>query len=122
MSFQLQSNKEPICSICPTGTKLWKLNDQLHRLDGPAIEWYDDEKSWFIIDKFVNITNQTLTVGQSIQWLNTIALVIKQINHTLFQVLVGNKKEYLFSLYNTDEYLTDNYYNHILLESLNDGI
>jgi hypothetical protein len=25
----------------------WRLNGQLHRLDGPAIEWADGDKEWY---------------------------------------------------------------------------
>ena len=30
------------------GTKLWYINDQLHREDGPAIEYADGRKAWLI--------------------------------------------------------------------------
>jgi len=30
------------------GTKKWFLNGQLHREDGPAIEWEDGTKKWFL--------------------------------------------------------------------------
>ena len=33
------------------GIKYWFLNDQLHREDGPAIEWADGDKSWFLNGK-----------------------------------------------------------------------
>ena len=29
------------------GTKKWFLNGELHREDGPAIEWGGDDKYWF---------------------------------------------------------------------------
>ncbi len=29
------------------GTKSWYQNGQLHRTDGPAIEWADGSKSWY---------------------------------------------------------------------------
>ena len=29
------------------GDKDWYQNGQIHRLDGPAIEWADGEKSWY---------------------------------------------------------------------------
>lgn len=28
--------------------KEWKLNGQRHRTDGPAIEWWDGDKEWWI--------------------------------------------------------------------------
>ena len=33
------------------GNKLWYLNDELHRIDGPAIEWADGSKSWYLNGK-----------------------------------------------------------------------
>jgi len=30
------------------GSKLWYLNDELHREDGPAIEWPDGSKFWYL--------------------------------------------------------------------------
>ena len=33
------------------GTKSWYLNGQRHREDGPAVEWKDGTKSWYLNDK-----------------------------------------------------------------------
>jgi hypothetical protein len=30
------------------GSKIWYLNGQLHREDGPAMEWYDGDKAWYL--------------------------------------------------------------------------
>jgi hypothetical protein len=30
------------------GTKRWYLNDQLHRTDGPAVEYADGRKMWWV--------------------------------------------------------------------------
>jgi hypothetical protein len=30
------------------GDKEWWVNDKLHRLDGPAIEWANGDKSWWV--------------------------------------------------------------------------
>ena len=30
------------------GTKAWYVNDELHRLDGPAIEGADGSKEWWV--------------------------------------------------------------------------
>ena len=34
------------------GTKEWWINGELHREDGPAIEWYDGSKCWYIKGKY----------------------------------------------------------------------
>jgi hypothetical protein len=33
--------------------KEWWLNDQLHREDGPAIEWADGTKSWWLNGEYL---------------------------------------------------------------------
>jgi hypothetical protein len=33
------------------GTKEWFLNDELHREDGPAVEWTNGDKYWFLNGK-----------------------------------------------------------------------
>ena len=30
------------------GTKRWYLNDEFHRTDGPAIEYIDGDKAWYL--------------------------------------------------------------------------
>lgn len=40
---------ESICTISPGGTKEWRnAAGQLHRTDGPAVEWTDGEVAWFL--------------------------------------------------------------------------
>ena len=34
------------------GDKEWYLNGQRHRLDGPAIEYADGDKMWFLNDQY----------------------------------------------------------------------
>jgi hypothetical protein len=34
--------------IYPDGTKLWYLNGKLHREDGPAIEYLNGYKEWYL--------------------------------------------------------------------------
>ena len=38
--------KEYTVKVYPNGTKYWYLNGQLHREDGPAIEWANGSNSW----------------------------------------------------------------------------
>jgi hypothetical protein len=33
------------------GTKSWYINGQWHREDGPSFEWRDGTKSWYLNDK-----------------------------------------------------------------------
>ena len=42
---------EPILETDECGNKQWLLNDELHRLDGPAIEWASGSKAWYIKGK-----------------------------------------------------------------------
>jgi len=96
------NKEEPKCKMNGNGTKYWRLkNGTRHRLDGPAVVYADGSKGWYINDVYVPSTYQYLHVGHTILWtVDVIALVIKQVNPVLFQILIGNKKEYLFSLYN----------------------
>jgi hypothetical protein len=44
-------DNEPILKIDFLGTKRWRLNGTLHRVDGPALEWSDGSKYWFLNGK-----------------------------------------------------------------------
>ena len=33
--------------------KYWNQNGKLHREDGPAVEWVDGSKEWYINGKFI---------------------------------------------------------------------
>ena len=39
---------KPTLEIDGIGNKLWYLNNELHREDGPAIEHSDGTKSWWL--------------------------------------------------------------------------
>ena len=34
------------------GTKFWWVNGKCHRIDGPAMEWVDGAKEWWVDNKF----------------------------------------------------------------------
>jgi antitoxin component YwqK of YwqJK toxin-antitoxin module len=36
------------CGSSPIGTKKWYLNGNIHRTDGPAVEYADGTKMWFV--------------------------------------------------------------------------
>ena len=44
------------------GTKEWYQDGKLHRLDGPAIEWYDGTKEWYQNDELHRLD------GPAIEW------------------------------------------------------
>ena len=44
-------NNQSICKTNSFGTKRWYLGNQLHREDGPAIEWNDGSKVWYLHDQ-----------------------------------------------------------------------
>ena len=40
---------ESLCKVLPDGTKEWRLpNRKLHRLDGPAVEYANGSKEWWV--------------------------------------------------------------------------
>jgi len=48
----IKEEEEPTMTVSPRGTKMWKLsNGKLHRRDGPAIEFPDGYKAWWVNDK-----------------------------------------------------------------------
>jgi hypothetical protein len=42
------NNDQPICEVDKGGTKLWFLNGNPHREDGPALECADGSKYWYL--------------------------------------------------------------------------
>ena len=49
---------------CADGSKQWYLNDQLHRADGPAVEWADGTKQWWLNGQ------RHRADGPAIEWAN----------------------------------------------------
>lgn len=48
--------------IARNGSNFWYLNDELHREDGPAIEWADGGNEWWLNGKFHRID------GPAVEW------------------------------------------------------
>jgi len=96
----IMNEEEPTLRINENGTKYWRLKDgSRHRLNGPAIEYSCGNQGWYVNDVFIPTTELELSIGLPLSWDDEVAIVIKQINPILFQVLVGNKKYHLFSLF-----------------------
>ena|SRR5579859_1240760 len=47
----MKKKNQSICEISLTGTKCWYLDNKLHRLDGPALEYSNGDKYWFLNDQ-----------------------------------------------------------------------
>jgi hypothetical protein len=64
-------NKQPILKINIEGTKSWWLNRELHRTDGPAVEYIDGIKSWYINGRYYSKEKwfQALTPEQQYNYL-----------------------------------------------------
>ena len=52
--------------IVANGDKCWLLNDKLHRADGPAIEFADDSKYWYINGK--KYTEEDFEMIKEVLW------------------------------------------------------
>ena len=64
--------KKPELTIDEYGNKRWYLNDELHRIDGPAIEWLNGYKWWFLNGKRHRINGPAIEYadGHKEWWLN----------------------------------------------------
>jgi len=40
------------------GTKEWYINDELHRVDGPAIEYANGDKYWYYHGTNIKVSSQ----------------------------------------------------------------
>jgi hypothetical protein len=65
-------DNEPILEIDGRGCKRWWLNDDLHRVDGPAVEYADGHKSWWINNKYHRADGPAVVYadGHKSWWLN----------------------------------------------------
>jgi hypothetical protein len=46
---------QPIMTETYRGTKIWRRLGIMHRTDGPAIEWDDGRKSWYLYGKSLSL-------------------------------------------------------------------
>jgi len=75
-------------------TKEWFLHGKLHRLDGPAIEYNDDEHTWSYNNQYVLvvISKQDVIVGKPVRIDLDVATVLRHVEGCFYEVLLGNKK------------------------------
>ena len=43
-----EATEQPVMEVDQNGSKVWYLNGNLHRTDGPAMVYADGTKSWYI--------------------------------------------------------------------------
>jgi len=64
---------------CANGTKYWCLNGKLHRIDGPAIECADGTKFWYLNGKHHRVDGPAIECadGTKSWYLNSIEILEK---------------------------------------------
>ena len=45
-------NDQSTCETYDNGVKVWKLNNKLHRTDGPAVDYPDGTQAWYFNGKY----------------------------------------------------------------------
>jgi hypothetical protein len=65
-------DNEPTLEINRYGDKFWRLNGELHRVDGPAIEFEDGDKGWYLHGKVHRVDGPAIKWGSGATewWLN----------------------------------------------------
>lgn len=60
------------CTINTCGTREWLLNDQIHRVDGPAIEYQNGTKEWWLNGRRHRVDSPAIeyTNGSNEWWVN----------------------------------------------------
>lgn len=71
IAHRIASGK-PKPKIFSDGTKEWYLNGELHREDGPAIEWTDGRKAWYLNGRLHRVNGPAIELpnGDKEWWLN----------------------------------------------------
>ena len=78
--------------VYPNGSKFWWLNEELHREDGPAIEWLDGTKEWYL--NGVELSEQDFNTRMNTKEL-TINPIVELLEYTVKVYPNGSKFWYL---------------------------
>jgi hypothetical protein len=64
--------KEYTVRVLEDGAKYWYLNDELHREDGPAVEWANGTKAWYLNHRLHREDGPAIerATGRKEWWLN----------------------------------------------------
>jgi hypothetical protein len=73
LSLRKLTYNKPTLEIDKNGTKRWLLpNDKFHRVDGPALEYPNGTKAWYLNGKFHRVDGPAVehACGDKLWWLN----------------------------------------------------
>jgi hypothetical protein len=78
-----------------SGTKAWWLNGKLHREDGPAVEWANGNKSWYLNDKLHREDGPAIedADGSKVWWLNGEPLTEAEFNNSMIKSCISKLVE-----------------------------
>jgi hypothetical protein len=104
-------DNEPKLKIDKNGTKRWRLlNGERHRIDGPAIEFVDGTKYWYLHDQIHRVDGPAFERQNSHKewWLNN---QLHRVDGPAIERVNGSKDWWLNSKnYSFDEWLEANTY------------
>jgi len=74
-------NNKSKMTIDKYGTKRWYLNNKLHRIDGPAVEYTNGDKFWFFNGKYHRTNGPAIECknGYKTWYLNGIEVTKKEV-------------------------------------------
>jgi starvation-inducible outer membrane lipoprotein len=71
----MMADQESVMTVDADGSRLWYLNGQLHRTDGPAVEWADGSRQWWINGQWFSFKDWSEEVDVSDE--ERMALILK---------------------------------------------
>ena len=100
----MQNQKEqPTLEILENGSKSWRVNGLLHRLDGPAMEWLDGTKSWWVNGQRHRLNGPAIEFadGSKQWWINGEQLSEFEFKKRIKQLSPKEPKEKPLSFFNS---------------------
>ena len=94
------NDEEPECDVDANGNIRWKLNDKLHRMDGPAMGLPTDSSRNMTIsgsrffyhgEKAAHHCSD-IVIGDTVKIEDDVATVLRHVEGIFYEALLGNKK------------------------------
>ncbi len=73
-----------------SGVSMWHKNGKLHRENGPASIRYS--RDYYYYEDHSITTLESLYVGKTCEWGESMALIVEKINDTFYKIMVGDRK------------------------------